>query len=346
MSLADQLPGVAGESVSVGRILRQAEDNGVNGWVGQFPVGKEHKGRLKLPWRKGRHGYNGVDATPEEFERLVHSVARQIKKGADPGVLSLGVRCPLGVLGIDVDAYDGRSGAETLDRWRSQFGPLPATYRVSARVDGISGIYLFRVPNDFYPKEPPNGGVEFLDRHHRYLVAPPSWHHTGRPYQLYMPNGLCSATGVLPLVEDLPQLPQTYLEGLPQAAVAGRGREADSAEVARFELAYDSGPQPDMVPHLIRRAKAANADSVRNAVRDALCWAAREAKGGRYSWWNAVEQIQLWAEKRYAKRDRQLDLAEFAALQRYAVGAVRDTPEAALRAKWDRDFVSKEENNQ
>ncbi|MCV7160262.1 bifunctional DNA primase/polymerase [Mycolicibacterium brisbanense] len=298
-------------------------------------MGKEHKGRYKLPWVKGRHGYEGRNATVAQVETdAVHAL--RVLAMRVPGTLSLGLRLPAGVLGFDIDAYEGKGGAETLRDWEARYGPLPATYRVTARVDGVSGIRLYRIPIGFYPKEVANSGIEFLDHHHRYLVAPPSWHHTGNRYALYLPDGTRSKHGILPPTDSIPLLPQSYLEGLPVQQPGGRGGAASAAEVKAFDKRYWQGPQADVVPHVIRTAKLRNPDSVRNAVRDSLCFAAREAKGGRYGFANAVEQIQLWAQRQYAKAGRQLDPDQFESLVAYAVGQVANLEEGPLRAKWDR----------
>jgi hypothetical protein len=271
---------------------------------------------------------------------------RQISSGDVDGIRALGARLPHGVLGIDVDAYDDKNGEATLSDWEAQYGPLPATYRVTARVDGVSGIRLYRVPPGFYPKETANSGVEFLDHHHRYLVAPPSWHHTGNRYRLYLPDGAPSPNGILPAIGSIPALPTSYLQGLEvRSTPAGRRGDATAAEVAFFGKRYNAGPQADLVPVVIRAAHRRNRESVRNAVRDALLWAMREVKGGRYGFENSVEQIQLWAITQYEKRGRTFDPEEFDRLVAYAVGQVADLSEDKLRAKWDRTVVAQQEGN-
>jgi hypothetical protein len=185
--LADSSPPGSGDggnqvvprNLSVERWLQQADANGANGWTGPIPIGKEQGGRYKLPWSSSRHGFNGTDAPPDEWEELASDAVQRCQ--TTPGILALAERLPVGVLGIDVDAHDGKNGKQTLADWEAQFGPLPATYRITARRDGVSGIRLYGVPVDFYPKEAPDSGVEFLDHHHRYMAAPPSWHHTGKP---------------------------------------------------------------------------------------------------------------------------------------------------------------------
>lgn len=162
----------------------------------------------------------------------------------------------------------------------------------------MSGIRLFRVPVGFYPKEPPDGGVEFLDHHHRYMAAPPSWHHTGQRYRLLLPNGKRSKSGILPSLSKIPLLPQSYLDGLPATATGAGGQDATDPEVAEFAARYDDGPLPEAVLWIIGKTiKSPECESVRNAIRDALCWAAREAKGKRFGWNNALDHIRTAAEQ-------------------------------------------------
>ncbi|MDR3658505.1 MAG: AAA family ATPase [Mycobacterium sp.] len=324
------------QSLSVEDWLQQAYDNGLNGWTGPIPIGREDRGRFKLPWAKGLHGIHGADAAPDLWEDLAADA--NLRREGTPGILALAERLPEGVLGIDVDAYDGKNGEQTLADWEAQFGPLPPTYRVTARGDGVSGIRLYRVPVGFYPKETHNSGVEFLDHHHRYMAAPPSWHHIGKPYRLILPNGKRSKFGILPSVDTIPLLPQSYLDGLPARATMAGGAEATDPEVAEFGQVYDSGPQPEAVLWIIgKTVESPESESTRNATRDALCWAAREAKGRRFGWDNAVELIRSAAENAYQDRGKQIDEHEFCRLVAYAVGQVRDTDEDDLYEAWQSD---------
>ncbi|WP_199255245.1 bifunctional DNA primase/polymerase [Mycolicibacterium mengxianglii] len=69
---------------------------------------------------------------------------------------------------------------------------FPPTYIVTARTDG-SGIRLYRKPADWEGQDQRDTGIEFIDRNHRYLIAPGSWHHIGQLYRLRTtcrcPNG-------------------------------------------------------------------------------------------------------------------------------------------------------------
>ena len=60
-----------------------------------------------------------------------------------PGNIAL--RLPTNVLGIDVDLYGGKAGAETLTDAEKRWGKLPPTWVTTSRTDE-SGIRLFRVP--------------------------------------------------------------------------------------------------------------------------------------------------------------------------------------------------------
>lgn len=321
-------------SLSTDQWLQQADANALNGWLGPLPVGKEHKGKYKLPWVSAHHGWDGADASPDTWDRLAADADHRRRNGT-PGILGLGERLPAGVLGIDVDAYDGKNGKATLEDWERQWGPLPPTHIVTARRDGVSGIRLYLVPEDYYPKELPNSGVEFLDRHHRYIVAPPSWHHTGHRYRLILPNGKCSKSGVLPPVDRIPRLPDSYVHGLPALATEAGRDDATDTEIAEFASRYDSGPQPEAVLWIIDATiNSPDADGTRNPLRHALCWAAREAKGKRFGWGGAVEQIRTAAMQAYEARGARLDDAEFDRLVAFAVGEVRDTTEQELYDAW------------
>ena len=47
---------------------------------------------------------------------------------------------------MDVDAYGGKPGAETLARLEAELGSLPQTLMSASRTDGRSGIRWFTAP--------------------------------------------------------------------------------------------------------------------------------------------------------------------------------------------------------
>jgi hypothetical protein len=92
---------------------------------------------------------------------------------------NIGLRLPPGVIGLDVDAYPGKRGGESLQQLILQCGDLPPTWITSARTDGVSGIRLFRVPLSIDGHEinwPGEAGkhIEIIQHGHRYAVVWPS----------------------------------------------------------------------------------------------------------------------------------------------------------------------------
>lgn len=185
------------------------------GWRGVLPL----RARTKWPpppFHKARDGdpkvsytgYSGVDPSYAD----VLAWAEDFRDG------NLALRLPDGVIGIDVDAYGAKTGgqayAEAIKRW----GPLPPAPRSSSREgDLASGIRLFRVQPgtalatkiDF--PELGIGDIEIIQRHHRYVVAWPSIHPEGRGYWWVNDLGQLQA---IPNLDELPWLPQTWVDGL------------------------------------------------------------------------------------------------------------------------------------
>ena len=57
--------------------------------------------------------------------------------------------------------------------------------------------------------------MELVQHHHRFVVAWPSVHpKTGGTYRWYGPDGELMPEGAVPRPEDLPELPETWLDGL------------------------------------------------------------------------------------------------------------------------------------
>jgi len=140
---------------------------------------------------------------------------------------NLGLRVEYGIVGLDIDAYDGKTGAETLREAERRWGPLPPTYRSTSRHDDpISGHRLYRVPVGILFRDrisfadPRCGDIEIIQPHHRYLVAWPSIHPTtGTVYRFYGHGGAMLPEGVVPPVEELPELPAEWVEGLAKDAL-------------------------------------------------------------------------------------------------------------------------------
>jgi P4 family phage/plasmid primase-like protien len=147
------------------------------GWEGVLPVaGKDRN----LP-----REYTGRAGGWPDDDQVAAWVA---SRGAD----NVALRVPRDVLGIDVDAYDGRLGLATTEWYAEQVGePLPPTWYSTSRADG-SRILLYRVPQDveWVSDLGRDSDVQVVRHGHRYAVCWPSRHpRTGAEYRWYRPDG-------------------------------------------------------------------------------------------------------------------------------------------------------------
>lgn len=136
---------------------------------------------------------------------------------------NVALRLPHTMIGIDVDDYDTKPGAETLRALIEKCGPLPATWRSTARDPSLSrsGIYLYTVPvGTITIGNLP--GIEMIQSGHRYAVVWPSTNpeHDGRRYQWYEkaipgdPNEPGSLADRFPRPEEIPDLPEAWIAAL------------------------------------------------------------------------------------------------------------------------------------
>ncbi len=118
-----------------------------------------------------------------------------------------------GWIGIDVDAYDGKRGAETLAALEAELGELPTTISSTSRGrDQPSRIWLYRVPRDLHFVTRFDG-IEIIQYSHRYAVVAPSIHpDTGRAYEWFGYEG--EPLDEFPSLDDLEELPEAWLNRL------------------------------------------------------------------------------------------------------------------------------------
>ena len=193
------------------------------GWHSPLPLPERRK---KSP-PGGYTGYSG--ATPSFAD--CDTWAQDRPEG------NICLRMPDTVIGIDVDNYDGKTGGHTLKHAISLWGDLPHTVRSTSRDDGISGIRLYRVPAGTrlntvltFPAEQ-LGHIEIIQYFHRYAVAWPSIHpDTSATYQWLDHEGFVAE---IPRVDDLPQLPPTWIAGLaaPVVEVDTNGTAVNAAQL-------------------------------------------------------------------------------------------------------------------
>lgn len=167
-----------------------------------LPAGKKHA--PPSDWTGGSKPNSGKKPTRAQLATW----AREYPQG------NLAISPPKSVIGIDVDAYDGKSGAETVAAAEQDWGQLPPTWISTSRDEG-SGIRWFRIPEGLgWPgKLPQGGGVELIRWDHRYAVVAPSVHPEGREYHWVTPGGN-AVTDEFPTPDELPMLPPEWVQGL------------------------------------------------------------------------------------------------------------------------------------
>jgi Bifunctional DNA primase/polymerase, N-terminal len=224
------------------------------GWPGTIPVSRNG---TKRPLAPGITGHEGTDADDGYLAELVRKY----------GWANLGLRLALDIIGIDVDAYDGKCGGRTLRSLSGRLGPLPVTWRSTSRApeDPVSGIYLFRAPRKpgwtWTGDLGVGSGIEIIQRHHRFATVWPSLHNsTGRPYRWWRGTG----EAAIPGPEDLPLLPVKWARYLLSSREFRPGRKAAApAEIAGWYGRVSGGPMCEWM----ERSAQTEAAKMRNAVR-------------------------------------------------------------------------------
>lgn len=240
-------------------------DYSAAGWTGLLPL----PASAKFPPPSGYTGPHGAWPTPDQLSEW----------SEDRPDANLALRLPETVLGIDVDAYGTKTGAETLADHEGRHGTLPATWTITSRTDGVSGIRLFRVPTGLaWPSwlGGKDDGVEIIRHGHRYAVAPPSLHPEGRTYHWISPDG--ETTDHVPAPGDLAELPAAWVTALTGGEAATTRSSANAEDVSAFlaELP-DDGQDGD-----VRRIVDEYLDGLADASRS------RHAEMLRVTWELAV----------------------------------------------------------
>jgi Bifunctional DNA primase/polymerase, N-terminal len=171
--------------------------------------------RAPLPFPPGRKapppkGYTGYEGRWPDDEQIGTWGREQ------PRLSNIALRVNYGLVGIDVDAYDSKTGGLTLKEAETRWGPLPATYRSSSRIDDeVSGIRVFRVPLGMFfrsaieVKDKGYGDIETIQPHLRYVTAWPSIHPTtGQQYRWFGPDGTFLPEARSPASTTFPSCPR------------------------------------------------------------------------------------------------------------------------------------------
>src|SRR3954452_1870040 len=199
----------------------------------------------KFPPPPGFTGEDGVMPTAED-------IAAWSARGEQ---FNLGLRLDEGLLGVDVDAHDGKPGASTLADLEATLGGLPPTYVSTSRGDGVSGIRLYTIepgldlPNQVGP------GIDVVRFGHRCVVAYPSIHpKTGAPYRWTAPDG---STVEYPNRADVPPLPRAWAEYLSGGRASAPRLTRSAVDVDAWLGALPDGEPCEDVAEVLDRARLA-----------------------------------------------------------------------------------------
>lgn len=263
------------------------------GWTDVFPVGTDNDPYAKSPVPKGVTGY---DAGPVGWDRI------KLGTQQNAGSRNLGLRMPRQVIALDVDEYQDHAGADTLAKAETDLGPLPPTYRNTARGRGDSGHRFYRtgmgriaIPGaeEILAKAyGPN--IEILHYGRRYAVAWPSLNASAglAPYRWYGPDGHV-LDGPPPRVIDIPLLPPAWQEmitapiGAPEAQRSSGGNlraerktEDESAEWDEAGLTIRLAVAHGHTRNQVDAVLAMKVGVVNKTLGSAGIWLARMANAG------------------------------------------------------------------
>lgn len=202
--------------------------------LGWFPIptsyfGQRLKGELVDSKKPLVKGFTGYQDEPDNWTSSadIAKWSRQIDRA------NLGLRLPKNVIGIDVDAYEGKAGRSSLAKFEADYGPLAATWTTTSKIDGVSGIRLYRLPDGVDASELVGGfpGVEIIKWNHRFISVAPSLHvKSGDPY-FWVLHGERLADGNVPAVDELSFLTILQTNGLRS--------DSYSAGLKRINRVYD-----------------------------------------------------------------------------------------------------------
>jgi hypothetical protein len=250
------------------------------------------------------------------------------------GVRNIAIRMPEGYIGIDVDNYGGKLGAQTWAQAVERWGPPPATWISTSRSDGISGIRIYRVPPGLAWPGQVGPGIECIVHSHRYAMVWPSLHPEGRMYRWVQPDGAVSLNGI-PDPTQIPYLPPTWVIGL----MRGQHNPDDKADVDQgvaaewIEATNAPGAAP-CGPLVIERnrtlATMAGGGSRHEAARDGVLAMVRSADQGHVGLATALDQTRSDFLARVSE-DRSGAASEWSRIVQGAIAIVTANPSERRR---------------
>jgi P4 family phage/plasmid primase-like protien len=282
-----------------------------SGWS---PIPLPHQAKSPVPDHPTAFtGARGAYVDSAQLRRWLGERARAQAGNFHYPPSNIAIRLPKDIIGIDVDAYGEKRGAETLAKAEEEWGGLPATWVSTSKRDGLSGIRLFRIPEGLsWPGQLPQGkGVELLRWDHRYMMVAPSVHDLtgeeyrwcreeavvrpqngdGNPDQADIEVELRDSPEEFPDADasDIPALPEAWVEGLTSGKryeERAVGEDLSASEIQEWLAARPEHEKPcSHMRSLVSKGKlaiqkAGDDGGAHDVARDAAWGALNDAKAG------------------------------------------------------------------
>lgn len=195
-----------------------------DGWQGTLPL----PANKKSPPPTGFTGIKAPYPTEIQIAKWMRLSKSNIclRLAEVPGYTPKGAK-PVGyeLVGLDVDNYKNKNGAEQLAELEAEYGPLPPTLRSSSRwsESDNSCIYVFLVPTGLRFDDKPKSCIEIIQKRHRYMVVWPSTNPDAdnATYRWRAGDGTYRE---IPVLDDVALLPDAWIDFLTN------GRQSDYAE--------------------------------------------------------------------------------------------------------------------
>jgi hypothetical protein len=196
-----------------------------------------------------------------------------------------------GTIGIDVDHYGEKRGADDLAALEERICPLPATISSTARgQDSESRQHVYRLPEGIDPTTQfisrLSDAIEIIQFSHRYSLVWPSVNPDANdaPYLWYDYDGEPLPEGTVPSYDDFEELPQEWVEFLTREA-------AERPQMEQWEGEQPTAASPDeqrKVGHIIGTLEALPkvwhpGAGWHDTVIRAACWLSRMVNSNAYA---------------------------------------------------------------
>ena len=263
----------------------------------------------KFPPPTGFTGDKGVEPSYADM----HAWAEEEPNG------NIALRLADGFIGIDKDCWNGKTGQQTIAEAERLWGALPDSPASTSRSDG-SGIRIYRVPpgckfiSELKFPDLNLGGVEILQRHHRYVMAWPSIHPNGNTYEWYDTDG---NTTNPPHTDDIPDLPAKWVEALREADKPSSPRLGADGPYNVQQALTEGQPSPRVAAKLGEAIVDCAGGSRHDATRDNVLGLLRCGKQGEPGVLAALTALQktfieaVWKDREGGRGEAKTEYRKF-----------------------------------